>query len=62
MKAKRILMVLTSHENLGISGKKTGNWFDEIATPYYKFKEGRFDVSIASPKGGTVPIDPLSYE
>ena len=62
MKAKRILMVLTSHENLGISGKKTGNWFDEIATPYYKFKEGRFDVSIASPKGGAVPIDPLSYE
>jgi putative intracellular protease/amidase len=62
VKAKRILMVLTSHENLGISGKKTGNWFDELATPYYKFKEARLDVSITSPKGGAVPIDPFSYE
>ena len=62
MKAKRILMVLTSHEDLGISGKKTGNWFDELATPYYKFKEARLDVSITSPKGGPVPIDPFSYE
>ena len=62
MTPKRVLMVLTSHEELGISGKKTGNWFDEVATPYYKFREAGFDVTIASPKGGTAPIDPLSYD
>ena len=50
--AKRVLMVLTSHDMMGISGKKTGNWFDEVATPYYKFKEAGFDVRLASPKGG----------
>jgi hypothetical protein len=38
MASKRVLMVLTSHEDMGVSGKKTGNWFDEVATPYYKFK------------------------
>jgi hypothetical protein len=38
MASKRVLMVLTSHEDMGVSGKKTGNWFDEMATPYYKFK------------------------
>lgn len=62
MSAKRLLMVLTSHEEIGISGKKTGNWFDEVATPYYKFKEAGFDVTIASPKGGSAPIDPFSYD
>ena len=46
--AKRVLMVLTSHDNMGISGKKTGNWFDEVATPYYTFKEHGLDVVIAS--------------
>jgi putative intracellular protease/amidase len=53
--AKRVLMVLTSHDMMGISGKKTGNWFDEVATPYYKFKEAGFDVTLASPKGGPRP-------
>jgi len=60
--AKRVLMVLTSHDNMGISGKKTGNWFDEVATPYYTFKEHGLEVVMASPKGGAAPIDPFSYD
>jgi putative intracellular protease/amidase len=60
MSSKRVLMVLTSHEDMGASGKKTGNWFDEVATPYYTFKAAGFDVTLASPQGGAVPLDPLS--
>lgn len=60
--AKRILMVLMSHDAIGISGKKTGNWFDEVATPYYTFKERGFEVVLASPKGGAAPIDPFSFD
>ena len=60
--AKRVLMVLTSHDNMGISGKKTGNWFDEVATPYYTFKEHGIEVVMASPKGGAAPIDPFSHD
>ncbi len=62
MAKKRVLMVLTSHEDMGVSGKKTGNWFDEVATPYYRFKEAGFDLTMASPKGGLAPIDPFSYD
>ena len=62
MAKPRVLMVLTSHDMMGVSGKKTGNWFDEVATPYYKFKEAGFDVTLASPKGGVAPIDPFSYD
>ena len=62
MASKRVLMVLTSHDLMGVSGKKTGNWFDEVATPYYKFKEADFDVTMASPKGGAAPVDPFSYD
>ena len=62
MATQRVLMVLTSHENMGVSGKKTGNWFDEVATPYYKFRAAGLDVTLASPRGGAAPIDPLSYE
>lgn len=62
MAKMRVLMVLTSHDMMGVSGKKTGNWFDEVATPYYKFKDAGFDVTIASPKGGPAPIDPFSYD
>lgn len=58
----RVLMVLTSHDIIGVSGKRTGNWFDEVATPYYKFKEAGFDVTLATPKGGAAPIDPFSYD
>ena len=62
MAKTRILMVLSSHDSLGISGKKTGNWFDEVATPYYKFTNAGFDVTLVSPKGGPAPIDPLSRD
>ena len=62
MASKRVLTVLTSHDLMGVSGKRTGNWFDEVATPYYKFKEADFDVTMASPKGGTAPVDPFSYD
>lgn len=58
----RILMVLTSHDMMGVSGKRTGNWFEEVATPYYAFKGAGFDVTMASPKGGAAPIDPLSFD
>ena len=58
----RVLMVLTSHDQLGISGKRTGNWFDEVATPYYKFREAGFEVTLASQQGGKAPIDPFSYD
>ena len=61
MAAKRVLMVLTSHENMGVSGKKTGNWFDEVATPYYTFKGAGLEVTLTSPRGGTPPIDQLSH-
>jgi putative intracellular protease/amidase len=56
----KILMVLTSHEQLGNTGKKTGFWLEEFAAPYYVFKDAGIDVTIASPKGGQPPIDPKS--
>ena len=62
MTKKRVLMVLTSHEDMGVSGKKTGNWFDEVATPYYKFKQAGLDLTMASPKGGAAPLDPFSHD
>ena len=58
----RILMVLTSHDLMGVSGKRTGNWFDEVATPYYTFKHAGFDVTMASPNGGAAPLDPFSFD
>lgn len=60
--AKRVLMVLSSHEMMGLSGKKAGSWFDEVATPYYLFKKRGFDVILASPLGGAAPIDPASAQ
>ena len=62
MAKKRLLMVLSSHDEMGISGLKTGNWYDEVATPYYKFRAAGFGVTLASPRGGVAPIDPLSRE
>ena len=53
-------MVLTSHSELGDTGKKTGFWIEEFATPYYLFKDGGANITIASPKGGQPPIDPTS--
>ncbi|MGC2780599.1 MAG: type 1 glutamine amidotransferase domain-containing protein [Bradyrhizobium sp.] len=57
-----ILMVLTSHDRLGDTGKKTGFWLEEFAAPYYVFKDAGADIVLASPKGGQPPIDPKSDE
>lgn len=58
----KILMVLTSHSELGNTGKKTGFWIEEFAAPYYLFKDAGVTITIASPKGGQPPIDPKSNE
>ncbi|NML18901.1 type 1 glutamine amidotransferase domain-containing protein [Azohydromonas caseinilytica] len=58
----RILMVLTSHDQLGDTGKKTGFWLEEFAAPYYVFKDAGADITLASPKGGQPPLDPKSDE
>ncbi len=55
-----ILMVLTSHDQLGDTGKKTGFWLEEFAAPYYVFKDAGADVTVVSPKGGQPPLDPKS--
>lgn len=56
----KILMILTSHDTLGESGRKTGFWLEEFAAPYYVFRDAGVDVTIASPKGGQPPLDPSS--
>lgn len=56
----KILMVLTSHDKMGDTGKKTGFWLEEFAAPYYVFKDAGADITLASPKGGQPPIDPTS--
>jgi putative intracellular protease/amidase len=56
----KILMVLTSHSDLGNSGEKTGFWIEEFAAPYYVFEDAGAEISFASPKGGLPPIDPKS--
>lgn len=58
----KILMVLTSHSELGNTGKKTGFWVEEFAAPYYTLKDAGATITIASPKGGHPPIDPSSTE
>ena len=58
----KILMVLTSHDRLGDTGKKTGFWLEEFAAPYYVFKDAGAHVTLASPKGGQPPLDPKSDE
>jgi putative intracellular protease/amidase len=58
----KILMVLTSHDQLGDTGKKTGFWLEEFAAPYYVFKDAGAEVVLASPKGGQPPLDPKSDE
>jgi putative intracellular protease/amidase len=57
-----ILMVLTSHDQLGDTGKKTGFWLEELAAPYYVFKDAGAKVTLVSPKGGEPPLDPKSDE
>ncbi|WP_299371708.1 type 1 glutamine amidotransferase domain-containing protein [uncultured Kiloniella sp.] len=56
----KILMIVTSHEDFGTSGRKTGLWLEEFAAPYYRFKEAGADITVASPAGGQSPIDPAS--
>jgi putative intracellular protease/amidase len=58
----KILMILTSHDQLGTTGLKTGFWLEEFAAPYYVFKDADADITIASPKGGQPPLDPKSDE
>ncbi len=57
-----ILMVLTSHDRLGDTGKKTGFWLEELAAPYYVFKDAGARITLASPKGGHPPLDPKSED
>ena len=55
-----ILIVLTSHDQLGDTGEKTGFWLEEFATPYYVLKDAGAEITLASPKGGQPPLDPKS--
>ena len=55
-----ILMVLTSHDQLGNTGKKTGFWLEEFAAPYYVFKDAGANITVVSPAGGQPPLDPSS--
>ncbi len=57
-----ILMVLTSHSELGNTGEKTGFWVEEFAAPYYVLSEAGANITVASPKGGQPPIDPKSTQ
>jgi len=59
---KKILMVLTSHDQLGNTGTKTGFWLEEYAAPYYAFKDAGAAITVASPLGGQPPLDPKSDE
>lgn len=56
----KVLMVLTSHDQLGDTGNKTGFWLEEFAAPYYVFKDAGAEITLASPLGGQPPIDPSS--
>ena len=58
----KVLIVLTSHDTLGDTGRKTGFWLEELAAPYYAFKEAGAEMVLASPKGGEPPLDPKSSE
>ena len=58
----KVLVVLTSHDQLGDTGLKTGFWLEELAAPYYRFKEAGAQIVLASPKGGQPPLDPKSNE
>ncbi len=58
----KVLIVLTSHDQLGDTGKKTGFWLEEFASPYYHLKDAGVQVTIASPRGGQPPLDPKSNE
>jgi len=57
-----VLMVLTSHDQLGDTGRKTGFWLEELAAPYYVFRDAGAQITLASPKGGRPPLDPKSND
>ncbi len=56
----KLLMVLTSHDQLGNTGQKTGFWLEEFAAPFYVFQDAGAEITLASPKGGQPPLDPKS--
>src|ERR1700677_4005633 len=56
----KILMVLTSHDQLGNTGRKTGFWLEEFAAPYFVFRDAGVELTLATPKGGQPPLDPKS--
>src|SRR6201986_4264797 len=56
----RIVMVLTSHDQLGNTGRKTGFWLEEFAAPYFVFRDAGVLLTLSSPKGGQPPVDPKS--
>ncbi len=58
----KVLLVLTSHDQLGDTGRKTGFWLEELAAPYYELKQAGAEITLASPKGGQPPLDPKSNE
>lgn len=58
----KVLFVLTSHDQLGDTGEKTGFWLEEFASPYYRLKDAGADITLASPRGGQPPLDPKSHE
>lgn len=58
----KVLIVLTSHSELGNTGEKTGFWIEEFAAPYYVMADAGVELTIASPKGGQPPIDPKSED
>lgn len=59
---KKVLFVLTSHDELGNTGLKTGFWTEELAAPYYQLADNGVEITLASPKGGLPPIDPKSED
>jgi len=62
MSDMKVLIVLTSHDQLGNTGRKTGFWLEELAAPYYVFRQAEADITLASPKGGQPPLDPKSNQ
>src|SRR5246500_537763 len=58
----KVLMGITSHDQLGNTGRKTGFWLQELAAPYFVFKDVGAQITLASPKGGRPPLDPKSNE
>ena len=60
--SKKVLMILTSNDKMGNTGKSTGLWAEEFAVPYYALVDAGVEVELASPKGGAVPVEPMSLK